>query len=143
MRTTLHYFAVIKYKDFITVTDSAQPVRNNNAGTAAAPDIFIHMQLCNRVKRTRRFIQNQYPGIHSKRTGNFKPLALAAAEILSAFLYLAEIASLPGGNYIMDAGVFCRLYKYFFRDGRIPHSQIIPYSSFKQKYILVYNCHRA
>ncbi len=85
MSAALYDFTLFENDDFVTVSNRAQAVGDDNTRTAAPPDVFDHVVFSLGVQGARRLIHNKDRWIVSKRPCDLESLSLAATHINRAF----------------------------------------------------------
>src|SRR5262245_6734843 len=84
MRALLNDPAAVQNHDQVAIADRAQAVRNDQAGAPATAEVIFYQRLSTGIQGAGRLVQRQHPRTRGERSRQFKPLALAAAEVPAA-----------------------------------------------------------
>ena len=93
MRAAFNDAAAFEHDDFVAIAYRAQAVGDDDAAAASAPQVVVDGFFGDRIKCSRRFIQDKDRGIANQSSGDFDALTLTAAEVRAAFIDVAVIIS--------------------------------------------------
>ena len=117
--------ALLEHDDLVAVADRAQPVGDDQAGTAPAAEVEVDRQLGLRVERARRLVEHEHRRLQRQRAGDLHPLALPAAEVPSV---LGDGTGQRTGalhDHPLDVGVIDRLFEDARIDRVVPQRQVL------------------
>ena len=102
MPATFHEYTLIKDQNQIGVTHRTEPVRNHDARTVEAAQVFVDDPLCHYIEIARRFVKQQDGGMMGKSTRNRQPLPLSACQIDSTLCDHCVVTHGQTDDFIVD-----------------------------------------
>ena len=108
MRAAFNDAAAFEHDDFVAIADRAQAVGDDDAGAASAPQVVVDGFFGDRIKCSRRFVQDKDRGIANQSSGDFDALTLTTAEIRTAFIDVAVIIARSAREVLMNQRVLGR-----------------------------------
>ena len=108
MRAALNDATAFKHDDFVAIAYRAQAVGDDDAAAAAAPQVVVDGFFRDRIKCSRRFIQDKDRGIANQSSGDFDALTLTTAEVRAALVYVAVIIARSRRKVLMNQRVLGR-----------------------------------
>src|SRR5580692_365485 len=112
--------ATVEHHDFIAVAYRRQTMRDQDAGAAAAADVFEYALLDDGVDRAGSLVEHDEHRIDGKRARNCQALTLAAAEVAAIFFDSGLISARPRGNHLVNHRVLGGSDHSLFSNRRVP-----------------------
>jgi hypothetical protein len=88
MGTPLYNLSSVEDNNLITITNGAQAMCNDDAGATPPSDIIINNFFRMGIQSAGSFIKDQDGGIVYQCSGDFQPLTLSTAKIVSSLINL-------------------------------------------------------
>src|SRR5262249_39125658 len=119
MRAALNHLSRIENDDLVAIADRAESMRNDYAGTLTSTNVTVDIALGLRIKRTRRFIENENRRITGECPRNLETLALSTAQVARIFSKTAFITLRKPKHRFVYQRVAAGFFEAIFRDSRI------------------------
>jgi len=135
--TTLDDPPVLEHDNFVAIAYRTEPMRDNDAGAAPAPQVVVDGLFGDRIQCGRGLVHHKNGGIGDEGPCYLDTLTLASAEVGATFIDVAIIVPWARGEIVMDQGIPRRRKQVTIINGGIPKGQIVSRAALEKEDVLV------